>query len=527
MVYPIFEINSILERFKKDMNQFKTNYENDIKKYDLVVYIDQIENSIQVFNDSNKTYMDFKMNIDGIKEKINKIRKNDLTQFDYSHDITHFNHEDQILLWCLRTLLFYQLLIIATLMMQEETIFNGVYQNYDKKRIFNPNVIDELRFYKMGIFGSITPTSDIDIGIQYSGSNPQLIGLSYIVSVFEDLFLIFTGINSLHFDIETYADMMTIPNLDEKTNKEHPDVFYLDTTHFKETHFQSMIPFIESSILRNYVTAQLAIDNKNSINDIINSFSYNEFNKSVPGIHYSVKQFYLKNTKFGYSNEENTNITLNDETIKMVSDYMNSSYDEAREKYYKYVIEAEESLIHVKNNYKQTNEVVLTPEEIVVIMQNIAKSLIYRAESYTCAPTVMHVVRVLQANIGNPNKYDTLKPGYCITNKNKDAYCSIGIYGYLISIYEQFGYLYRFYITYCNKNVPLGYDADKCNKKEKKYRERFDNANKFIKSKMRRDSNYLIISNKNKTNGGKKNRKTKNNIKKKIDIKTLKRRKYK
>jgi hypothetical protein len=153
-------------------------------------------------------------------------------------------------------------------------------------------------------------------------------------------------------------------------------------------------------------------------------------------------------------------------------------------------------------------------------MQNIAKSLIYRAESYTCAPTVMHVVRVLQANVKNPNKYQTLEPGYCITNKNKDAYCTIGIYGYLISIYEQLGYLYRFNITYCNQNVPLGYDADKCEKKFDKYKSRFDNAKRFIANKIGKDHNIIG------KNGGK-NKKTKNNVKKNIYIKTLKRRKYK
>jgi hypothetical protein len=71
MVYPIFEINSILERFKKDMNQFKMNYKNDVEKYILLGYIDEIENSIQLFDHSNKTYNDFKMNMDNIKEKIN------------------------------------------------------------------------------------------------------------------------------------------------------------------------------------------------------------------------------------------------------------------------------------------------------------------------------------------------------------------------------------------------------------------------------------------------------------------------
>ncbi len=61
-----------------------------------------------------------------------------------------------------------------------------------------------------GIFGSMSATSDIDVGIQYSGKNPEFTGLASIVLRCEQLFLIFTNVSSLHFDIEIYADLMTI-----------------------------------------------------------------------------------------------------------------------------------------------------------------------------------------------------------------------------------------------------------------------------------------------------------------------------
>jgi predicted nucleotidyltransferase len=75
--------------------------------------------------------------------------------------------------------------------MNNESLFNDVYSKNSQivpTRIFRGDVKPELENYKMGIFGSLTPTSDIDIGVQYSGEIIGLIGLSYIVSIFEDLF---------------------------------------------------------------------------------------------------------------------------------------------------------------------------------------------------------------------------------------------------------------------------------------------------------------------------------------------------
>jgi hypothetical protein len=458
-VYPRFNIDTIINRHIYDLTKFGIQ---DTANYSL--------------NTISNSYNDFKTFIGKITDKMNSKRKEEnrglgFSTFNYNHEISTLDKNVQNEMWCLRTLLFYQLLIICTKMMSNNDLFDQVYNaNTAYKREFNESIRPELTNYKMGIFGSITPTSDIDIGIQYSGSNSNLIGLSYIVSIFEDSFLIFTGINSLMFDIETYADMMTLPNLDTSTNSEYADIFYLDTTHFSETHFNEMKPYIEASILRNYVTAKIDVEDNPSVNveNIVETFNYTDFYAHSESI--IVPLDILKT----YGHPE----PVIDETgKKLVIDYMSSDYDTARTKYYEKVDVAEISLDKVKKQ-NATGTIRLTPDDVCKIMKHLATALIYRAESYTCAPTIMHVVRVLQANANNPNKYDTLEPGYCkIPNKFYDAYCDIGKYGYIISIYEQLGYIYRFYLTYSESN------PDKYTHKLEKYKEkRLNHAIQMIKN---------------------------------------------
>jgi hypothetical protein len=46
-------------------------------------------------------------------------------------------------------------------------------------------------------------------------------------------------------------------------------------------------------------------------------------------------------------------------------------------------------------------------------MQKISHALVFRAESYTCAPTIMHVVRILQLDKLKKQldpKYETITP---------------------------------------------------------------------------------------------------------------------
>jgi len=141
----------------------------------------------------------------------------------------------------------------------------------------------------------------------------------------------------------------------------------------------------------------------------------------------------------------------------------------------------------------------LTDLQIKSLMKAIGDALTLRMESYTCSPTVVHVVRVLQAeaqkiaqeatnrflktpNGSNnvPGKYITTTPTeLCnITTKLQTAKCVIGVTGFILSALEQLGYMYRFYKVYC----PGGSHQDdtKCKKKIDKYQIRLTHANTNI-----------------------------------------------
>jgi hypothetical protein len=175
--------------------------------------------------------------------------------FDYSHHVKYFELDAQQRLWILRTYVFYQLIIFATKIMKNETLFKEIYTQIIRyTRVWRSDVVPELQNYKMGIFGSLTPTSDIDVGIAYTGFT-TLTALSYVVSIVEDMFLIFMRKSSLQLDIEPYADMYVLPN-PKTTSEDDSLIFYLDTSEFTENNYTSMLPYVGASILRNYVTAQ-------------------------------------------------------------------------------------------------------------------------------------------------------------------------------------------------------------------------------------------------------------------------------
>lgn len=124
-------------------------------------------------------------------------------------------------------------------------------------------------------------------------------------------------------------------------------------------------------------------------------------------------------------------------------------------------------------------------------MGKIGKALTYRDESYNCAPTVIHVVRMLQENSTKMDKYKTDIPEqYCgdlQPHKLSDPYCAMGKYGYILSIIEQIGYMYRFNSIYCDNNSKT-YSEDICKKKIEKYNERLQNAILFFFNKLNTQS---------------------------------------
>jgi hypothetical protein len=168
----------------------------------------------------------------------------------------------------------------------------------------------------------------------------------------------------------------------------------------------------------------------------------------------------------------------------MINDYMTKDYECARERYYTLVQAAEVSIIPIKQNIfpqspsrqlqsMSNNEI--TTEMVVEAMQKISHALVFRAESYTCAPTIMHVVRVLQSSKDLQEKYKTITPQWCADHEDiaeATVICKIGRFGYLMSMLEQLGYMYRFHLTYCNDHK----DSEKCDKKKEKYQKRLNDA---------------------------------------------------
>ena len=401
------------------------------------------------------TGTDYGMMKDNIQKQLSimtRILHNEpIDSFDYAHDILHFTDQERNQLWIIRTLLCYQMMIFGTHIMSYSSLHAELYTESPFQRTFRPEVISELPSFKLGIFGSITPTSDIDIGIQYSGKTPGFAALDYVVATMEDMFIHFLRIEStLKLDIEYYADMMTLPN-PNSANTASPDLFYLDTSTFTQIEFIEMLPYAYASIYRNYLTA---------IKDL----------KTIP----NEMSFISRLEKYGVS----VNTDAMNEAKKIVDDYMSLTYNEAREIYYDLVRAAEEQVVIIRGYIIARNYGAIINQLIVNAMKAIASALVFRAESYTCAPTVMHVVRLLQGS--KDKKYPVTYPAECLyglqANRLKNPQCEIGRFGYEMSRLEQIGYMLRFQMTYCEKPQNNMNAKAKCNKKLDKYKKRLDDA---------------------------------------------------
>lgn len=438
-IYPVLEIDSLVNRCAQDIRTFITQV------------LGGKSNSIHSVQYDLYTGNDYNMMKNEISKQLNIMQNilhgEAITSFDYAHDILHFEEKERNQLWIVRTLLCYQMMIFGTHVMSNPSLHAEVYKTSPFQRNFRSDVIAELPSFKLGIFGSITPTSDIDIGIQYSGMVNGFAALNYVVATMEDMFIHFLGITStLQLDIEYYADMMTLPN-PNPNNTSSPDLFYLDTLSFTENDFKAMLPYAYASIYRNYLTAKKDLRNQRNETDFIPRLK-----------------------KYNVSIDEHA---MND-AKQMVSAYINLSYDKAREKYYELVRTAEANVASIREMIQMRNYQALTNTLILETMKAIAHALIFRAESYVCAPTVMHVVRLLQAD-PKREKYPVTYPTTCHALPEirlKNPQCEIGPYGYEMSILEQIGYILRFQMTYCEEPR----NDVKCKKKLDKYKSRLEDA---------------------------------------------------
>jgi hypothetical protein len=527
MAYPNLTISSIKERCAVDLNEFHQIYQRGIQDGAIIM-------------STNKYTLEEPTSVTGMTTKINQILElmNEAGLEEpntYIDKIGMFEEKDvQYALWVYRTYLFYQLLIFVSIILINKNLYNEVIQFNSRVNVgqypYNDNFTSELlpKFY-MAIFGSLTPTSDIDVGVQYTGlygdgsDKLNIPLLSYIVSTFENLFLIFTNHKSLDYDIETYADMLTIKNpiID---SSEDSRLFYLDSSHFKDVQFNQMLEIAGNSIARNAMLADpyfnLSFTDLLNIlsqhRDIFESGSFFQDLSSAGIINLLESDDWFENSK------------------RNVRTFLNLNYDKQREEYYKKVERAEQERLNILNNVNTIEGLNISSEDSCKIMWLSGDALTYRMESYTCTPTVVHVVRILQATSKtNPteNKYQTYIPDQWCSNqgiiqKLEEPFCSIGKYGFILSMLEQIGYIYRFIITYCSDNEH--YDEFNCSKKVVlKYLPRYKNGLLYFKQFQKLNETDEQLEGLRGGNKRKNNKRTKRKNNKKTKRKNNKRTKRK
>lgn len=474
--------------------------------------ISEFKDKNTVTFDELKHTFNLKTNIDEFQTEINSI----ITEMQLDNgktyiDKTHSTGVDLNKLWILRSYLFANILLMTILIVKDTEQFNTFSTKCSEKEIpkdligeWNSDIVKQLQYYKLGIFGSMDATSDIDLSLQYCNplTETQFVsGLMYINRIIENIFLAITGFTSLDFDIECYGTIIF-----QFDNNTQSDVYYLDCNQLNEKHYKSLLKYAFASIYRNYykMSNKQKVENVSLVNTFIGGITepikiYSTYNSQF----YTIlkdkisdlqKKIINNNTTITINNNSYLNLTTflkipatysPSESVKIVDEYATkTTYDEKRRMYYNALqtADAGRETIYKKVQLSINTGIHLTSDEIMQIIIGEATFSLYREESYLLAPTIMHVVRTLQLK-SDECKTDKEGKEKCILKyqtqfpdcKNKGfsssfAYCDIGKYGYFLSVLEQIGYMWRFYNQYCNS------DTTKCKNKLIKYGERFSNG---------------------------------------------------
>lgn len=288
------------------------------------------------------------------------------------HDIKQYSVEEQQEFWTLREWLFCQILVLAYLN----------FKNGQVSRQPPSGFVPET--YSFALFGSVKPTSDIDVSVD----GPLA---SYLIAVLEDLWLSSTGAPCSRWDIEFYGDFSMV--LDEKKNP-----VFLNSREFNSAASQ-ILPYVGASILRNAETLEFPeLD------------AFIAAHPEVPAL---------------------TNSPWKQEAYAMIKDIGAMTYNQQREQYYKYLGEAEKIRISVP---------ILSQEVSLKVFLAMCKANLFRSENYILPSTVIHIVRDIQAKAPQPNRNDPR----CSLYHAKLSTCAVGRFAYLASAMEQLGYMKRF-----------------------------------------------------------------------------------
>jgi hypothetical protein len=544
--YPTMNIDSIICQYNKDVADFKS--------------VNPSVNTI-VMGELDKAAG----SVDGMKIKITEIINNiykDNTEpiVDYPTLIkTLTDTKNQNTAWLYRTQLLFQICVYASMCMETKSFYDAVSTATATTataftRTYNSDINTKKGEFNLGIFGSKNASSDIDIGITFGNAKTQkfVAGIAYIVALLEDLFIVCTRNSSLYFDIEFYGNALTIPNkkyVKDSTDydKMSPDVYYFNMSDFDFNDIVSLNDMVWACLLRGYVfSAHTPEDRKKLLKNVIENPQlllnkiYENWDTIIAKVeptdaitkNFKITQTYavidqkqvfgtvVKNLKILLKTLFDLAVTSKyfeiDNTLatKYLYDYVNSEYAKNRETYYTLLQDGD---IHRKpyfekymQNYNNKDNASHVKGDVIDFVRNEGVALIMREESYIFTPSVLHVVRYIQAekskDVGfveeNTDEL-VLEQKYCKGNYGKEPVlrplCGLNEFGYALSCIEQFSYLLRFHLHYCVNN---GSENTACDKKMKKYGERFVDGiyriNEF--------SNYFHIDRSDKTYGGRKTR---------------------
>lgn len=317
------------------------------------------------------------------------------------------------------------------------------------------SLIDGADEIELGIFGSESPSSDIDIGVSYKSEakiNKNTIKLSEIVKTFEEVFSGPSNTNntglkysSLDLDVEMYADYFIL--------RGNP---FIETN---ELSYKYSLPYVVAGMLKNY--AQSFIDSspeycdirrkikliesntcdskklvnivsKAKVDDIIHLPAYLEGNNNY------INYFNKKSNKSIHNELKNDIKSSLDRTdslspVNIITEYLSSNYKTSTKKYYKLLNIVHDKYIEIFNLDK------IDVNMYADLSKKICHALVYRAESYQSPATIYHVVYSMQAK---PEKNKLFQLQQLITK-----------HGYKLSLLEQIGFQNRFFNEYNNKDV--------------------------------------------------------------------------
>jgi len=327
---------------------------------------------------------------------------------------------------------------------------------------------------ELGIFGSESASSDIDIGVSYKQgvdlSNDATIPLSKVVRCFENYF-VKLGYTSLDIDVEMYADYLISP------------VNGMPFIQMNETMYRSGIPYVLSGVLKNIVQAKydkyMSCDVRRNLKSMVNKNCFKHHGENIEISKGFLNDIDLLSEMSKLSNLKVLRpyraIILNllrlvpkyeKKAKNILFEYLKLNYHDAVDKYYKLLDKAHtQCMAYMKHR---------TPSSLNKLNEYISHALVFRAESYVNATTVYHIVYRTQAK---PTKEESAR-----------LHSLIGKQGYHLSFIEQFGYLTRFYIQY-SCEVRNCEHEEKLMRKYKKYTGRLisaiQNYRKFAKSRKR------------------------------------------